>query len=161
MSTKQKIKKRIIKKPKKVKNKLTQNHRGVLLEEMNSKIDIILEGHTGLDKKIDANHKEFQEFRKDVNFRFNEIDKKFGQVDKRFNGIDSNFKTVFGYLLKIDDELQDIKSELAQVKSTLSKKSDLDYVKKLEQRMNKIEIDYVAFKATIIEKCENRIRQKS
>ncbi len=62
------------------------------------------------------------------------------------------FKTVFGYLSKIDDELQDIKSELAQIKSELSKKADLDYIKKLEQRVNKIEMDYVELRVIVKER---------
>jgi predicted nucleic acid-binding Zn-ribbon protein len=146
MPTKQKMKKRIIKKPKRVKNKLTQNHSGVLLEEMNSKIDIILEGHTGLNKKIDT---KIDGLREEMNSKFDNL---HGEMNSRFDEVNSNFKTVFGYLSKIDDELQDIKSELAQIKSKLSKKSDLDYVKKLEQRMNKIEMDYVELKVMVMEK---------
>ena len=89
MPTKQKIKKRIIKKnSKKAKNELTQNHSGVLLEEMNSKIDLVL---------------------------------------------------------------------LTQIKSELKNKADLEYVKKLEHRVNKIEINYIELKATVMKNYENRI----
>ena len=84
MATKQKIKKRIIKKnSKKAKKKLTQNHSGVLLEEMNSKIDLVL---------------------------------------------------------------------LTQIKSELKNKADLDYVKKLEQRINKIEMNYLELRGMVKER---------
>lgn len=43
---------------------------GVLLENMDSKIDTVLEGHSVLDKKIDN-------LGKDMNKRFNEVDYKF------------------------------------------------------------------------------------
>jgi hypothetical protein len=56
---------------------------------------------------------------------------------------------------KIDDnlhELQFIKSELAQIKSKLSKKADLDYIEKLEQRVNKIEMDYIELRTMVKER---------
>ena len=72
----QKIKKNI----KKNKNELTPNHSGVLLEEMNSNLKLILEDHTGLNKKINN-------LREEMNFKFDEVN--------------SNFKTVFEYLSQV------------------------------------------------------------
>ena len=43
---------------------------GVLLEHLNSKLDLVIDGHKTLDKKIDRHHGEFQEFRKEVNYKF-------------------------------------------------------------------------------------------
>ncbi|MBU1159893.1 hypothetical protein KKD04_01775 [Patescibacteria group bacterium] len=58
-------------------NKKDSNNEGqytnVLLENMDSKIDIILEGHQVLDKKID-------DLRIGMDERFNEVDYKFGMV---------------------------------------------------------------------------------
>ncbi|MBU3925783.1 hypothetical protein KJ763_01275 [Patescibacteria group bacterium] len=72
------------------KNKKDLNNEGrytnVLLENMDSKIDIILEGHHILDKKID--------------------DLKIG-IDESFNEVDYKFETVF-------DELRLIRSELKE-----------------------------------------------
>ena len=118
---------------------LINNEFGVILEEINSNLKLVLEDHTGLDKKIDENHKEFQEFREDVNF-------KFDGIDKRFNGIDSNFKTVFKYLSKIDDEIQLIKSEL-------KKKPDFSHLKTLEKRIKKLEINYTELHSLVLQKC--------
>ena len=37
---------------------------GVILEDIDSKLDLVVEGHKALDEKIDKNHGEFQEFKK-------------------------------------------------------------------------------------------------
>ena len=43
---------------------------GVILEDMDDKLNLIIDGHQALNKKIDNNHKEFQEFRGEVNYKF-------------------------------------------------------------------------------------------
>ena len=138
--------KKKIKKTKKIKNELTSNEFGVILEEMNSNIKLILEGHAGLDKKIDKNHKEFQEFREEVNFNFRELFK-FRKETK------DNFKIILKYLSKIDDEIQSIKSELSQIKSELKNKADLTFLKTLEKRIKKLEINYTELHSLILQRC--------
>ena len=142
MAMKRKIKKRIIKKSKRVKKNSTQNHSGVLLEEMNSNLKLVLEGHAGLDKKIDG-------LRGEMNSKFDGLR---GEMNLKFDKVDNNFKTVFEYLSKIDDELQFIKLELTQIKSDLKKKADLDYLKILEKRINKIEMDYIKLKTIVMKR---------
>jgi len=164
MAMKRKIKKRIIKKSKRVKKNSTQNHSGVLLEEMNSNLKLVLEGHAGLDKKIDGLRGEmnskFDGLRGEMNSKFDglrgEMNSKFdglrGEMNLKFDKVDNNFKTVFEYLSKIDDELQFIKLELTQIKSDLKKKADLDYLKILEKRINKIEMDYIKLKTIVMKR---------
>ena len=48
----------------------SERHFGVVLEDIDSKLDLVLEGHQALDVKIDKNHQEFQEFRSEVNYKF-------------------------------------------------------------------------------------------
>lgn len=60
---------------------LTNNEFGIILEEINSNLKLVLEDHTGLDKKIDN-------LREEMNSRFQEVDKRFNGVDQRFDGID-------------------------------------------------------------------------
>ena len=149
MTIKQKMKKRIIKKnSKKAKNELTQSQWGTLFEEINSKLDLLLEGHSDLNNKVNV-----------LDDKVNVLDQKVGrnyqEMNLRFDGVDSNFKTVFEYLSKIDNnlhELKFIKSELAQIKSKLSKKADLDYIEKIEQRVNKIEMDYIELRVMVKER---------
>ena len=153
MAMKRKIKKRIIKKSKRVKKNSTQNHSGVLLEEMNSNLKLVLEGHAGLDKKIDGLRGEmnskFDGLRGEMNSKFDGLR---GEMNLKFDKVDNNFKTVFEYLSKIDDELQFIKLELTQIKSDLKKKADLDYLKILEKRINKIEMDYIKLKTIVMKR---------
>ena len=49
---------------------LSERHFGIVLEDIDSKLDLLVEGHQGLDKKI-------EDFRKEVDERFNEVDYKF------------------------------------------------------------------------------------
>ena len=157
MPIKQEIKKRVIKKnSKKAKKKLTPNHSGVLLEEMNSNMKLILEDHTGLDKKIEGLDKKIDTkidgLQGEMNLKFDGLR---GEMNSKFNEVNSNFKTVFEYLSKIDDELQDIqiiKSDIKETKQEHSNKSDLEYVKKMEQRMNKIEMNYIELRAMVKER---------
>ena len=44
--------------------------RGVILENIDSKLDLVVEGQQALDHKIDTNHGEFRDFRKEVDFKF-------------------------------------------------------------------------------------------
>lgn len=46
---------------------------GALLENMDSKIDVLVEGHRTIDGKIDKHYFEFQEFRKEVNYKFDVV----------------------------------------------------------------------------------------
>lgn len=108
-------------KNKKTKTKLkplSENQFGVILEDINSKVGLILEGHSALNQKIDDFKEEFVEFKQDT---------------------ESNFKTIFKYLSSIDDELKSIKSEVSDIKKTLSRKADLDRVALLEERVANLE----------------------
>ena len=152
MAIKQKMKKRIIKKnsksSKKAKNELTQSQWGTLFEEINSKLDLLLEGHSDLNNKVNVLDDK-------VNVLDQKVDRNYQEMNSKFDEVNSNFKTVFEYLSKIDDnlhELQFIKSELAQIKSKLSKKADLDYIEKIEQRVNKIEMDYIELRVMVKER---------
>ena len=48
----------------------SERHFGVVLEDIDSKLDLIVEGQQVLDKKIDRHYGEFQEFRKEVDYKF-------------------------------------------------------------------------------------------
>jgi tetrahydromethanopterin S-methyltransferase subunit G len=47
-----------------------ERHFGVILEDIDSKLDLVVERQQVLDKKIGRNHEEFQEFRSEVNYKF-------------------------------------------------------------------------------------------
>lgn len=51
----------------------TQHQLGVVLEDINSKFDQVLDGHAALDKKISGFYKEFVDFRNEANWKFEQI----------------------------------------------------------------------------------------
>lgn len=62
---------------------------GVVLEDIDSKLNLVVEGHRGLDKKI-------EDFRKEVGERFNEVDYKFEIVFDELHLIRNELKEKVG-----------------------------------------------------------------
>lgn len=105
---------------------------GVLLEGMDKKINLVLEGHGALDKKIDGLKEEFVEFKGEMRvFRDDTV---------------SNFKTVFDYLSRIDDELKAIKSEIFDLKNKLFSKAEVSRLESLEKRVKEMETKLASYK---------------
>lgn len=67
---------------------------GVVLEHIDSKLDLVVEGHRALDRKIDKNHEEFKEFRQEVNYKFEVVFEKFRDVDSKLESIGSELHVV-------------------------------------------------------------------
>lgn len=78
----------------------TESEVGTLIEHFDSKLDLVVEGHAALDKKID-------DFKVEVAEKFKEVDYKFETVFERFDGVDERFN-------HIDDELHVIRNELKE-----------------------------------------------
>jgi len=107
------------------KNKINKNQSpvserqfGVVLEDIDSKLDLVLEGHQVLDKKI-------EDFRKKVDERFNEVDYKFEVVFEKFDEIDVQFS--------------DVKDELHIIRNELKEKVGRDEFVLLEKRVMALE----------------------
>lgn len=62
---------------------------GVVLEKIDSKLDLVVDGHRALDKKI-------EDFRKGVDERFNEVDYKFEVVFDELRLIRNELKEKVG-----------------------------------------------------------------
>ena len=115
-------------KDKKSKNKNTdQSSRqfGVILEDIDGKLDTLLEGQQGLTVRVDG-----------LEEKFDGLDGKFGEFQEETR---SNFRSVFDYLSRIDDELKLIRREIDDLRRTLTAKADLERLKTLESRVQKIE----------------------
>lgn len=126
-------------------NKNSSEYIGVILEDINSKFDVIKEGHSvlseqikKLDKKVDRNHQEFVEFGEEIN----------GKVDSIETETKSNFQTVFDLLSNIDDDIKDIKSEIVEIRKILTNKADLDRVDALEKRVKIAEAELLELLTT-------------
>ena len=122
--------KKIKLKDKKIKKDLTQpeRHFGVLLESMDSKIDILVDGHQALNKKIDKNHQEFQEFREEANFKFKIITETLNSHTETLN----SHTEMIG---KLATDMEVIKSDGEIIKSGLRKKVDWEDFEALEKRV--------------------------
>ena len=124
------------------------NELGVILEDMNSKFDILIEGHKTLNEKVDKLDSRIERMENRIDNLENRIDKFKAEIESNFKTIfeclsnidnfniktDENFKTVFEYLLNI-------KSEIVEIKKKLANKTDINRVVILEKRVNKIEME--------------------
>lgn len=138
-------------KTKKHPTKVTNAQFGIILEDIQDKFSLVIEGHTVLDKKIDHFKKDTDE-KFGIVFDFVKYQKEFNAEVKDFMSetrefqeeTKANFKGIFDYLIRIDEELQSIRSEIKELRAVLDKKADKERLEKVEKR--------VAYLETIIEK---------
>jgi len=95
-----------------------ERHFGVILEDIDSKLDLVVEGLETVDKKIDRHYGEFQEFRKEVDYKFEIVFEKFDKVDAQFS---------------------DVKDELYIIRNELKEKVGRDEFALLEKRVMALE----------------------
>jgi len=98
--------------------KIKPDQQTVILEDINSKLALVLEQFSGIRSEIRSNHKEFLEFR---------------------DRTDKNLKVALEYLFRIDEEIQDMKTEIADLKSRPQKKEDGEKILQMEKRLIKLE----------------------
>ncbi|MCK9379156.1 MAG: hypothetical protein M0P97_03355 [Candidatus Moranbacteria bacterium] len=135
---------------------------GVILEDINSKFDLIMESFDGMNRKIDKNHEEFLEFKEDMTgFRNNMTEFKSDMTGFRKDMVgfksdmtgfkkesESKFDTILSYLMSIDEELKEIKMELEILKK--SEKYQNEEIRLLEIRIKKLEKDNVKLHKLLI-----------
>ena len=116
--------------------------KGVMLEDIDQKLDIVIEAQQGLATRQENLEYEFSEFRSETKENFKTL---FQFRDETRE----NFKTIFQYLSRLDDELAEIKKELAEIRSTLSLGPDTARVEALESRVHQLEIELAHYKKNI------------
>ena len=120
---------------------VTNRQFGVILEDINSKFDLVLEGHAALDKKfdnkIDEFRNDFDDFVNETRLNFETIRNELKTTQNELGGFvketRSNFEAIKEYLSRIDDEIQDIKK-------TLSGKADFRRLEHLEKEVAQIKL---------------------
>ena len=140
----------------KKKNIIGENDQfGVILEDINSKFDLIMESFDGMNRKIDKNHEEFLEFKEDMTeFRKDMVEFKSDMTEFKsdMTGFkkesESKFDTILSYLMSIDEELKEIKMELEILKK--SEKYQNEEIRLLEIRIKKLEKDNVKLHKLLI-----------
>jgi len=69
------------------KNNNSKRKEGVLLEDLDSKLDLVLDGHKLLDRKIDGLGKELQEFKKDTKYKLDLIVKEIKEIKDKLDKV--------------------------------------------------------------------------
>jgi uncharacterized coiled-coil DUF342 family protein len=110
----------------------TRDQYTVVLEDINSKIDLLVEGHQGLDQKVER-----------LDEKVDGLDEKIDRLDVKFENFkadtQSSFKSVLEYLSRIEDEMMEVKEELKDLKKVLCRKADQERLLALEERVGRLE----------------------
>jgi len=134
------------KKAKKTNSITKERHFGVVLEDIDSKLDLVVEGHQSLDKKIDRVESELKgeltDFRKDTEYRFTILTEMTVKNTEDIEIIKTDLNTVKGDLgavktmtVKNTEDIEIIKTDIEFIKSGFKKKVDLEEFEHLERRV--------------------------
>ncbi len=94
---------------------MQQDHLEILLEEMNSKFILVLEGHTSLHKEIQNSRNDFSEKLDLVNFKIEVLNNKIDAVETRLNGKIEAVQRNLG--VKIDGVADDLAAHRADTEA--------------------------------------------
>ncbi len=107
---------------------LSERHFGVILEDIDSKLDSLVEGNQSLDKKIYKVDEKIENFRGEVNFKFKVVQE---TLDSHTQILDSHTQMI----AKNTEDLEIIKTDIEFIKNSLKKKVDIDEFSVLEKRV--------------------------
>ncbi len=132
-------------------DKLTKNERrfGVVLEHIDSKLGLVVEGHKSLDKKIDRVEKDLGEFRQETNFKFKVVQETLDSHSEILNShskildshskiLDSHSKILNSHTEILNSHTEDIeiiKGDLDLIKNLIKRKVDAEEFEALEKRV--------------------------
>jgi len=125
---------------------LSERHFGVILEDIDSKLDLVVEGQGALDVKIDKVDEKLEDFKKEVNYKFDivfekfdEVDQKFDKVDQKFDKVDQKFDEVDQRFDEVDQRFDEVTDELHVIRNELKEKVGRDEFVLLEKRVAALE----------------------
>jgi len=125
---------------------LSERHFGVILEDIDSKLDLVVEGQGALDVKIDKVDEKLEDFKKEVNYKFDivfekfdEVDQKFDKVDQKFDKVDQRFDEVDQRFDEVDQRFDEVTDELHVIRNELKEKVGRDEFVLLEKRVAALE----------------------
>jgi len=73
---------------------LEVRHFGVILEDIDSKLQSTAEGIMMLNEKVDRHHEEFNDFKKEVDYKFDVVFERFEQIDQRFDEVTGELRVI-------------------------------------------------------------------
>ena len=116
------------------------HYNGILLEDINSKIDLLVEG---LQASREETHKEIGEFRKEVNDRFEVLESVVRQNSTDIKTNSTDIKKLISDVRELKIEMKDVHTEIVEVEQRLSDKIDIltdSHEKRLTVVENKLSI---------------------
>lgn len=117
----------------------SENYTNVLLEKMNSKIDLVLEQHSGLKDTIDKMDARLSSVEDKVTGFSLRLYSANDKLDGLKRDIKDSYKSTADYLLRIEKEVIPIKAEVKDLKSRLKEKAELARLFVLEKKIELIE----------------------
>jgi chromosome segregation ATPase len=140
---KKKLKKSPLLIKKKILKTLTPNDFGAVLEDINDKFTVMVEGLDMVNGRMDRLENRFD----GMENRFDRLESKFDRLENKVDGMEiemkSIFKTTLGYLSRIDKDLKEIKEEISRLKK---EKAEQEYAKSIEGRVQKIQFELLAIR---------------
>jgi len=130
-------KKKLLKKT--VDRPLSERHFGVILEDIDSKLNLVVEGQGALDVKIDKVDEKLEDFKKEVNYKFDIVFEKFDEVDQKFDEVDQRFDEVDQRFDEVDQRFDEVTDELHVIRNELKEKVGRDEFVLLEKRVAALE----------------------
>lgn len=119
---------------------LSEGHSGVLLEDLDSKMDLVLEGYQVLNKKVD----DLVDGQEVLNKKFGYLDKKVGSLDEKMENLD---KKVDGLDKKVDKNHQEMNQKFDIVFDKLHSIRN-----ELKEKVNRDEFSFLEKRVVILEK---------
>ena len=121
----------------KKKNNLSKRQTGVIVEDLDKKLDLVLESYDVLRKELadfrTETKQEITDFRYEVRSELKFIGLAQSNFQNKLEDLKISSKQILEYLGRIDDEIQDLKKRLVA-------KADLEKLEKLEQRVARVEL---------------------
>ena len=117
----------------------SENYTNVLLEKMNSKIDLVLEQHSGLRDTMDKMDVRLSNVEDKVTGFSLRLYSANDKLDGLKRDIKDSYKSTSDYLLRIEKEVAPVKAEIKDLKSRLKEKADVARLFVLEKKIEMIE----------------------
>jgi len=118
---------------------LKNDQQVVVLEDVNSKFDLILEQYSTLRGDIRKNSDELAEFRKETDSNFKILFDFRNDMLEFKDGNEKNMAVALEYLSRIDDEIQDMKLEIKELKAEFGGSAESGKILDFEKRLKRVE----------------------
>ena len=136
------------------------DHLTVVLEDMNSKFDLVVENTSGLDKRIEKVSGDLKEFKEETKNNFKAVANAFSEMNDRMDGMQEDMNNMQGTINNMQGDISNmqgtinnmqgdisnmqgaidnVQGDVTEIKHKLSEKVDLKDFQNLEKRFLKLE----------------------